>query len=153
MSLTWYHPSISYRDYLVYSKVSIPENQKSEIMKISTSCTRCRAGKRKCIVERGDLPCQQCLRQNKYCSFTNSPRQQTHLLPKLSTTGRENDTELSHFITPAPQELAETLIDLYLNLIHDKPHTLFSPSVLRRRVRDGTLPRAILYGIMALSAR
>jgi hypothetical protein len=45
------------------------------------------------------------------------------------------------------------LIDLYLSVIHDKPHTLFNPNLLRKRLRDGTLPEAVIYSIMALAAR
>ena len=50
-------------------------------------------------------------------------------------------------------EIRDCLMDLYLRYIHDKPHTLFHPDLLKEQVRDGTLPKAVLYGIMALAAR
>jgi hypothetical protein len=45
------------------------------------------------------------------------------------------------------------LTDLYIRLIHDKPHTLFHPDTLRRQVKDGTLPDKVLYGVLAMAAR
>jgi hypothetical protein len=49
--------------------------------------------------------------------------------------------------------MRDNLVSLYLRFIHDKPHSLFHPSLLRKRVREETLPMAVLYGIMALAAR
>ncbi|CRG92364.1 hypothetical protein PISL3812_09422 [Talaromyces islandicus] len=49
--------------------------------------------------------------------------------------------------------LRDHLVDLYLKLIHDKPHTLFHPPTLKIQAHEGTLPKTILYGIMALAAR
>lgn len=50
-------------------------------------------------------------------------------------------------------EIRDRLVELYIRYIHDKPHTLFHPDLLKEQVRDGTLPKAVLYGIMALAAR
>lgn len=45
------------------------------------------------------------------------------------------------------------LVDLYFRFIHDKPHTLFHPILLRKRISEGTIGLSVLYGIMALAAR
>lgn len=50
-------------------------------------------------------------------------------------------------------ETQDHLVELYLRLIHDKPHSLFHPSHLKERIRDGSVPIAMLYAIMALAAR
>lgn len=50
-------------------------------------------------------------------------------------------------------ETRDELVDLYLRLIHDKPHTLFHPSQLKERIRTDEMPMAMLYAIMALAAR
>ncbi|KUL90808.1 hypothetical protein ZTR_00617 [Talaromyces verruculosus] len=47
----------------------------------------------------------------------------------------------------------EHLVDLYLQLIHDKPHTLFHPPTLRAQVCEDAVPRVILFSIMSLAAR
>jgi hypothetical protein len=49
--------------------------------------------------------------------------------------------------------LRDHLVDLYLKLIHDKPHTLFHPPTLKKQAHEGSLPKTILYGVMALAAR
>lgn len=50
-------------------------------------------------------------------------------------------------------DIRDHLMKLYLRFIHDKPHTLFHPSLLREQVKSGTLPKAVLNGIMAIAAR
>jgi hypothetical protein len=50
-------------------------------------------------------------------------------------------------------ETKDQLVDIYLRLIHDKPHTLFHPSHLKDRIRAESIPLAMLYAIMALAAR
>lgn len=126
-------------------------------MKISTSCIQCRAGKRKCVVEAQGLSCQHCLKQKKQCSFRRSPLRPTRLLPhaqrKQQTVSTSSELCIQAIGETLDTVLEATLIDLYLSLIHDKPHTLFNPNMLRKRLRDETLPRSIIYSIMALAAR
>jgi hypothetical protein len=50
-------------------------------------------------------------------------------------------------------EVLRELIGLYILYIHDKPHSLFHEATLTRRAMDGTLSRAVLFGILGLSAR
>lgn len=122
-------------------------------MKISKSCTQCRIGKRKCTVEKAGRSCQQCTKNGKQCSFTNTqnlpgrsiqPKGQVNSVPASSTNDITQDVTVN---------TRDHLVELYLRHIHDKPHTLFHPGLLRQQVRNGTFPKAVLYGIMALAAR
>lgn len=47
----------------------------------------------------------------------------------------------------------DQLVEIYLRLIHDKPHTLFHPFQLKERIRTDRIPLTTLYAIMALAAR
>jgi hypothetical protein len=51
------------------------------------------------------------------------------------------------------EKTRDHLVDLYFRFIHDRPHTLFHPKLLRKRVKDQSLPLKVLYSIMALAAR
>ncbi|KAJ5684271.1 uncharacterized protein N7477_000616 [Penicillium maclennaniae] len=51
------------------------------------------------------------------------------------------------------EETRDHLVDLYFRFIHDKPHTLFHPTLLRKRIREDEVGIALLYCIMALAAR
>ncbi|KAL2433722.1 hypothetical protein ABEF94_009844 [Exophiala dermatitidis] len=50
-------------------------------------------------------------------------------------------------------ELQEELVQLYFAHIHDKHHSLFHEPTTRSQVQDGSLPKVLLYGMMALGAR
>lgn len=50
-------------------------------------------------------------------------------------------------------ESQNQLIDIYIERIHDKPHTLFHPATLKSRVQAGALPEPVLFSILALAAR
>ena len=95
-------------------------------MKISKSCTQCRSGKRKCVVEGTEWTCQHCLKQGKPCSLSQLPKRQRHLLPN-------NTPERDDKCQSVTADTKHQLVDLYLHLIHDKPHTLFHPALLRER--------------------
>ncbi|KAE8165484.1 hypothetical protein BDV40DRAFT_286215 [Aspergillus tamarii] len=118
-------------------------------MKVAKSCSQCRVAKRKCTPDPvRDARCLQCSTRQQSCSWSLTRNAIPRLLPVDSPS-------------PYPQLWVETvedgirdeLVDLYLELIHDKPHTLFHPSHLKSRVRNGSLPKGTLYSILALAAR
>ncbi|CAG8175445.1 unnamed protein product [Penicillium salamii] len=125
-------------------------------MKVSTSCIQCRIGKRKCTVEHPGLPCQHCLKLKKHCSFKRSLQRPPDLLPCAPREKSIVSPPVSCLRTTtavSDPQLEVKLVDLYLTLIHDKPHTLFHPESMRRRCQNGELPKAVIYSIMALAAR
>lgn len=70
---------------------------------------------------------------------------------RLAAAGSSTaDDDLQTVIGPRD---CQDLVDLYLRLIHDKPHTLFHPPSLRRQVHDGSLPKPVLFGILAIASR
>jgi hypothetical protein len=45
------------------------------------------------------------------------------------------------------------IVDLYFTFMHEKPHSLFHEATFKAKVRDGTVARAVLLGMLAVSAR
>ncbi|KAL2846787.1 hypothetical protein BJX68DRAFT_277015 [Aspergillus pseudodeflectus] len=116
-------------------------------MKVAKSCSQCRAAKRKCRT--GPTPnsaCVMCAHKGQNCSLltSSSLNRQKFLAPAV--TGMNTSKEVN-------DELRDELVDIYLRLIHDKPHTLFHPATLRTRVQASLLPEAVLCSILAFAAR
>ncbi|KAF2022380.1 hypothetical protein BU24DRAFT_338881 [Aaosphaeria arxii CBS 175.79] len=114
-------------------------------MRIASACKECRSKKRRCKV-RDYGPCEQCARKGTSCSLDLGNR-----LPKVPAF-------LSPPVVQGPVEVLSTafaieLVDLYLELLHGKPHTLFHPSRLRQQVRESSLSDRLLYSIAGLAAR
>jgi hypothetical protein len=123
-------------------------------MKISKSCTQCRIGKRKCTTEKAGWSCQQCTKHGKQCSFSANTR--NSLGRSIQPRQQEQSVQTSSLddvLKDVTVEIRDHLVELYLRYIHDKPHTMFHPDLLREQVKTGTLPKAVLYGIMAIAAR
>ncbi|KAE8150341.1 hypothetical protein BDV25DRAFT_172224 [Aspergillus avenaceus] len=122
-------------------------------MKVAKSCSQCRIAKRRCSAGPLSEPrCQQCLTRDQCCSWITdrSTRRPKPLLPDLSC----GDASLSRRqVVSIDDNTRDELVELYLKLIHDKPHTLFHPTVLKIRVQNGSLAKATLYCILALAAR
>jgi hypothetical protein len=51
------------------------------------------------------------------------------------------------------QPLCIELVELYLDYVHDKFHSLFHRPSLIDDIRRGATPEILIYGILALSAR
>lgn len=67
------------------------------------------------------------------------------------TSASSNEVPLE--VPLVDMQTREHLVELYLQFIHDKPHTLFHPPTLRAQVRKDAVPRVILFSIMSLAAR
>ena len=52
-----------------------------------------------------------------------------------------------------PTQVIDQLLEYYIDYIHDKPHSLFHCPCLRLEVKTGSVHRALLCSILALSAR
>ncbi|KAL4920824.1 hypothetical protein BDW62DRAFT_176301 [Aspergillus aurantiobrunneus] len=116
-------------------------------MKVAKSCRQCRAAKRKCTsVTFSHSACTLCAQKGLDCSLLAGLNPSRPQLIAPAVTASECPTEVS-------DEVRDQLVDLYLQLIHDKPHTLFHPATLKSRVQAGSLPDAVLFSILALAAR
>ncbi|KAL2213109.1 hypothetical protein CC79DRAFT_1264706 [Sarocladium strictum] len=111
-------------------------------MKIAKACKECRLGKRRCTPSEGGS-CQQCLRRSSPCSFAQRVPARDGVRDLLPKAVDEVQLELRTKLE---------LTDLYIRLIHDKPHTLFHPPTLRQEVQNETLPDKVLYGVLAMAA-
>jgi hypothetical protein len=124
-------------------------------MRVAKACSKCRTAKRRCTTaEIGSQQCLQCLQRNQSCSLAaitdpKKDNQPISIVPHASASFNEVLLEFPL----VDMQTREHLVDLYLQLIHDKPHTLFHPPTLRAQVREDTVPRVILFSIMSLAAR
>jgi hypothetical protein len=124
-------------------------------MRVAKACSNCRTAKRRCTAAEIDSQhCLQCLQRNQPCSLaaiTNPKKdnQPISIVPHACASSDEVLLELPSI----NMQTREHLVDLYLQLIHDKPHTLFHPPTLRAQVREDAVPRVILFSIMSLAAR
>ena len=119
-------------------------------MKIAKACRQCRIGKRKCIETDSGVACTPCIKRGLGCSLALRPRgRPVSILPPPSAANIVNESEDSFL------DLSTTLmlVKLYLERIHDKPHTLFHPPSLLLAVEQGTIARHVLYGILSLVSR
>ena len=115
-------------------------------MKLGKACVQCRDAKRKCEKPIKWEACTQCRTRHLHCSGLSSSRRQH---PTLLPTSKAED----EYPGPPDQEVLRELIGLYILYIHEKPHSLFHGPTLTRQAMDGTLCRAVLFGILGLSAR
>ncbi|KAL2816227.1 hypothetical protein BDW59DRAFT_11268 [Aspergillus cavernicola] len=116
-------------------------------MKVAKSCSQCRAAKRKCTAGIPPQPaCTQCVQKGLSCSLLLglSSNRQKPLAPAVAAPD---------YSERVSDKVRDQLVDVYLQLIHDKPHTLFHPETLKSRVQSGSLPEAVLFSILALAAR
>ncbi|KAK6811579.1 hypothetical protein RU639_012758 [Aspergillus parasiticus] len=118
-------------------------------MKVAKSCSQCRAAKRKCTADPfRDGRCLQCCTRQQSCSWSLVRNAKPLLLPVDSPSPYPQVRAVA-----VKEDVRDELVDLYLKLIHDKPHTLFHPSHLKSRIRNGSLAKGTLYSILALAAR
>ncbi|GME55823.1 hypothetical protein BKCO1_3000229 [Neofusicoccum parvum] len=127
-------------------------------MKVAKACRQCRESKRKCTKQPDAQRCNPCLHKQLPCSLQNTCRPHQPILPQpkpplepLSTppTALSQPQTIAH----PPSNTVQELVDLYITLIHDKPHSLFHEPSLRQAAAADAVPRQALYGILGLSAR
>ncbi|KOC11742.1 hypothetical protein AFLA70_526g000670 [Aspergillus flavus AF70] len=118
-------------------------------MKVAKSCSQCRAAKRKCTADPfRDGRCLQCCTRQQSCSWSLVRNAKPLLLPVDSASPYPQVQ-----VVTVKEDVRDELVDLYLELIHDKPHTLFHPSHLKSRIRNGSVAKGTLHSILALAAR
>jgi hypothetical protein len=133
-------------------------------MKTKTkACFQCRQGKRRCGGSLG-ATCIPCNKRGLICSSANRVKLGTTLKPAASSSilSEIEDIQCASGASAACEEdtLALTdqetiieLVELYIECIHDKPHSLFHVPTLRADVASQSIDNALLCSILALSAR
>ncbi|KAB8238227.1 Zn(II)2Cys6 transcription factor [Aspergillus alliaceus] len=115
-------------------------------MKVSKSCNQCRTDKRKCFPAPKSRYLQ-CTTRLQGCSWSvnRNPK------PLLFPVDAPSPYRPVH-VSSIQGAVRDKLVELYLTLIHDKPYMLFHPGDLMFCIRNGTLPKAVLYSVLALAA-
>ncbi|TLS25519.1 hypothetical protein PpBr36_06872 [Pyricularia pennisetigena] len=127
-------------------------------MKVAKACSECRLKKRKCTVEDGasDRPgaCCPCSKRGLSASCTLAVVPSTGAKPLLPASPTPPPAVPAQRVGPPAISKDQTvdMVHIYLDLIHDKPHTLFHPATLLRDVHDGVVPDQVLYSILAMAA-
>lgn len=128
-------------------------------MKVAKACRQCRESKRKCTRPPGALRCTPCALKQLPCSLASSyTRPQAPILPQPPSSASPPSaapSPASHqqgLVLPSQAVILE-LVDIYITLLHDKPHSLFHEPSIRQAVQAETISKQVLCGILALSAR
>ncbi|KAL0944510.1 uncharacterized protein CTRU02_202397 [Colletotrichum truncatum] len=119
-------------------------------MKTATACTSCRISKRKCWQPRRGKSCSQCQRNELDCSLGPSPTPPPP--PPSHATGERipADPTQAEFVSG---EVAEALVEAYIQYIHDRPHSIFHVPTLRADVRHKQLHPSTYYALLSYGAR
>lgn len=128
-------------------------------MKVAKACRQCRESKRKCTKSPTASSCAPCDHKQLSCSFaSNHGRQHAPILPQPASSATRFSTDDTTFCQPQGIPLPSRhviceLVDLYIKLVHDKPHSLFHEPSIRDAAASGLIRNQVLCGILALSAR
>ncbi|KAF5639660.1 alpha-glucosidase (maltase) [Fusarium sp. NRRL 52700] len=110
------------------------------------ACTQCKIQKRKCHSQGQTSSCIRCLRLNLECN----PSSVDELSSVFNKTSIDNQGQIR--LLPS-QEMCNSLVDIYFDLIHDKDHTLFHRPSFIRAQREGRAEMMHVFAMMALAAR
>lgn len=128
-------------------------SHRAHAMKVPKACRQCREGRRKCVRENLGESCIPCKKRNLVCAGKLRPKNTVApVLPKPAL-GEVGGNPSGAAIVGLTEEVVVELVELYLDRIHDRPHSLFHPSTLRAQVRSGTVGKALLYAICSIGSR
>ncbi|KAF5685433.1 fungal specific transcription factor [Fusarium denticulatum] len=165
-----------------HQSIKTPKDQflsRTTSMRVVSSCTTCRARKKRCIASTSDAACKFCLLKGLRCdaphlrklsdtascdpgpapattspSDTSQPSESFSLSPENAQLASQGEsTSDSVQATLNDRSLCEELINIYFTVIHSNQHLLFHHTSFLDNQREGLIPSYILLGIIALSAR
>lgn len=128
-------------------------------MKPARSCFQCRQSKRKCIRQGPGECCESCQHRKLKCSAQSrlQNRDRTPLLadPILSKKQARSSATRSECENPPnlPWETTVELVEIYLEKVHDRPHSIFHPATLRSDLCNGAVGGALLCAICAIGSK
>lgn len=125
-------------------------------MKPSTACPQCRVAKRRCVRESSEQPCKPCRQRNLTCGSADTQRRETRHTRRTGSRGgispTHNDASKDIVDRISRSELAG-LVEIYLTKIHGQAHSIFHPPTLRWRLRNDSVPKALLYAMSAIGSK
>lgn len=120
-------------------------------MRYPRACTQCRESKRKCKRDGLDQPCIQCTQRRLRCTLIpRSANSRPTALAPQEPAACYHDANPLICLSGA---LKHDLVNLYLEKLHDRPHSLFHASTLRAQVRGGSVSPALLLALCSAGSR
>ena len=124
-------------------------------MKTNTrACRQCRQGKRRCDGPVGET-CLPCHKRDLACSaaFNQRPNHALRAAESSNNSSLIGTLETRNALASTDHKTVMEVVELYIEYIHDKPHSLFHVPTLRDDVAARNIYTALLCGILALAAR
>ncbi|CAJ0555015.1 Ff.00g135280.m01.CDS01 [Fusarium sp. VM40] len=129
-------------------------------MKAPRACYQCRGSKRKCVRPGPGQPCNSCMERGRKCSAELQSYIVDPESAALSPVGKDKQAAQSSPSHTAynnaaglPWNTTQELVDLYLDMVHHRPHSIFHPPTLRTQLHEGTVPGALLCAICAIGSK
>ncbi|KAK4499630.1 hypothetical protein PRZ48_010148 [Zasmidium cellare] len=123
-------------------------------MRRALACVRCRTMKRKCTTITAE-GCIQCVRQSQSCSLSSrkvSSSIGARLAPAKQASGFRINFVANGTAVAMTDAVVMDLVQNYLHLIHDRPHSLFHVATLWHDIRENTISKHLLYSICSLGS-
>lgn len=128
-------------------------------MKAARSCFQCRQSKRKCISPGPGECCESCRHRKLKCSA-----QSRHQIRERTPSVAQPISSEKQARSPATRSGCENapnlpwatkveLVEIYLENVHDRPHSIFHPATLRSNLRSGAVGGALLCAICAIGSK
>ncbi|KAK4096669.1 hypothetical protein N658DRAFT_480261 [Parathielavia hyrcaniae] len=125
-------------------------------MRPLSACTACRDRRKKCDRPRRGTSCTFCIRRGFLCTVEHStaaaPGSEDGYEPLISVRRDGAHPVSAAALMPDP-DLCNELVNLYFRYCHIAFHNLFHPPSFKARVRDGSIPKVLLFGVFGLAAR
>ncbi|OJJ55010.1 hypothetical protein ASPSYDRAFT_158711 [Aspergillus sydowii CBS 593.65] len=119
-------------------------------MKVATACLQCRQSKRKCRRPAPREPCYPCYQRKLDCGAGGQSQRHSGETQRPQAFERGTDTTSPPAL---PFDTSQRLVEIYLDKVHDRPHSIFHPATLRARLRNGSLNGALLHAICAIASK
>lgn len=119
-------------------------------MKVATACLQCRQSKRKCRRPAPSEPCYPCHQRKLDCGAGGQSQRHSGETQRPQAFERGTDTTSPPAL---PFDTSQRLVEIYLDKVHDRPHSIFHPATLRARLRNGSLNGALLHAICAIASK
>jgi hypothetical protein len=129
-------------------------------MKAPRACRQCRESKRKCVRRRrAGESCEWCQHRSLKCSvelpkgFAACSSSLFHLTP--TEDGHPQTVTSKEHGNPAvlPKATIAELVELYLDKVHNRPHSIFHPPTLRAQLSSGSLSKPLIFALCAVGAK
>lgn len=129
---------------------SHPHNDDTlDYMRRPIACVNCRLSKRRCVKKADQTSCTYCVLRKTKCSRDNEPHTALQTERPLQIQAPVANSVFEEY---SEHTVSET-VRLYLNLIHDRPHSLFHTPTLWTSISRRCITPQLLLSICAIGSR